>query len=54
MKTGLIDFHFAYVQLLVVNKQEAIVFDLFASVRRDLDRVLSSKGALINLNAAGT
>ena len=54
MKTGLIDFHFAYVQLLVVNKQEAFVFDLYVSVRRDFEHVLSSKGALINLNAAGT
>ena len=54
MKTGLIGFHFAYVKLMTVNQLVVIVLALNVSVRKAFDRVLSWKGALINLNAAGT
>ena len=54
MKTGLIAFHFAYVELMTVNQLVAIVLALNVSVRKDFDRVLSWKGGLISINAAGT
>ena len=54
MKTGLIAFHLAYVQLMNVNYLEATVRNIWGYVTKDFYRVLSWKGALISIDAAGT